>query len=208
MLGKVNEYMSIYQITVKARWGTAVELRNIHHYEFFGYVPDATQLQEFVDGVDSVYKTDVLAYYPNEITVYGYDVRRVDIGDLPTVEFLATAGSWTGSSGATPLPTQNAALTTFKAPTTFPRTTRTYHFPFSEAALDTTGELETVVQTGLNTWGNNMLEISITGGLNADKVAVSYGGDPRAVTDDNEVETVSTSKVYATQRRRRKGVGI
>lgn len=200
--------MSIYQVAVKAVMDSSEDYRNIHHYEFFGYVPDDTQLQEFVDGIDSAYKTYLQASIHSGLEVVAYDVRRVDIGDQPTIEYVATGGSWNGTASGAPLPFQIAALVTFKALAAFPRTTRTYMFPSSVNAVTSVGNIGSGTVTALENWGNAMLEIAITGALNADKQAVQYGGTPRTVTDANDVTIVMANPIWATQRRRRRGVGI
>lgn len=200
--------MTVYQIVCKARFGTATELRNIHHYEFFGYTPDTAELQEAVDAIDTNYKSNLQSDFVNDISFYGYDVRRVDVGDLPTVEFTATAGTWSGTNVNDPLPTQVSALVTWKAPTTFPRTTRSYLFPMGEIANDSSGNIAAAQITRNAAFGDDMRTLSITGQIDADKVAVQYGGTPRAVTAHNDVLSVVAAPIWATQRRRRPGVGI
>lgn len=208
MTRKVNEVMTIYQITVKATFDNTTELRNIHHYEFFGYTPTTSQLQEAVDAIDTAYKTNLQSDFSLEVTFTGYEVRRVDVGNLPTADFQATAGSWSGTNASDPLPTQLAALVTWKGITVFPRTTRSYMFPFTETANTNQGILLASQITRLETFANAMLTLAITGDVDADKQAVKYGGDPRAVIDANDVLNVVVSPIWATQRRRRIGVGI
>lgn len=199
--------MSIYQIVVKGKAYDSEELRNIHHYEFFNYVPETSQLQELVDGIDTAYKSNLQTAFHDEIDFYEYDVRRVDVGDQPTRTFTATAGTWSGSSTADAIPSQVSAMVTFKALTAFPRSTRTYLFPFGANQLNSDGTVTSGAVNAMKDWADDMLEITITGGLNADKQAVKYGGDPRAVTDSNDLSQRSVKNVYATQRRRKVGVG-
>ena len=182
-------------------------MRNVHHYEFAGYVPSDTELQEFVDNFDSALKTRLQSRIKSNASVDAYDVRRVDVGDLPTVEFIPTAGAWNGTDTGNLLPSQCAALITFKALTPFPRSTRTYVWGLTANALAAGGLVGSGTVTDLTNFGNDILEISVTGQLNPDKVAVAYSGDPRAVTSWNEVTNVTVTDVWATQRRRRRGVG-
>jgi len=200
--------MSIFQIVVKAQFNDSDEYRNVHHYDFAFYIPNATELQEAVDALDAAYKTHLQAIYPLDVRVYAYDVRQVDVPSLPIVEFIPTAGAWEGVNTNEALPTQCAALSTFKAQTVFPRTTRTYHFPFSEAANVTGGLLSSNALFLLDLWQDEVLELPITGQLDANKTAVKYDGNPRIVVADNEVVQASAAVRFATQRRRKIGVGI
>lgn len=200
--------MSIFQIVTKASWDSVEQFRNVHHYEFAGYVPDTSQLQEAVDELDAGYKTNLQGHFVNEVQVYGYDVRRVDLGNQPAVEYEPTAGAWNGTVTGNPLPSQISPLVTFKALSTFPRTTRTYLFPVSNADGSTKGTPTQTLLDSMEAWADDILELDITGGLNADKTAVKYGGSPRAVTDNNEVTVIKCAEVFATQRRRKLGVGI
>ena len=200
--------MSIYQIVTKGRDSSGNQFRNIHHYEFFGSVPDNTTLQELIDGIDAAQKTRLQSLVANTITYYAFDVRRVDVGDLPTIEMVPTAGAWTGSLSAAVLPYQVAAIITWKALTAFPRTTRAYIFGLTENASTTDSRLEAGVVAALTNLGNDLLTINVTTGIDPDKVAVEYGGDPRAVVDSNDVSVVMVSPFWGTQRRRRPGTGI
>jgi hypothetical protein len=200
--------MTIYQLVVKGNYDDIVQLRNVHHYEFPDYVPTTAQLQALVDSFDTDLKTRIQTYFSNKVDIDAYDIRRVDLGNLAAVEYQATAGSWTGGASGEPLPTQIAGLVTFKAPTVFPRAARSYMFPFTEAHNSSAGIMATVLETALLGWGGDILSHVIPGAANAVKVAVEYGGDPRAVTDSNVLESVSVTNVWATQRRRRRGVGI
>lgn len=200
--------MSIYQIVTKARDASNNQFRNIHHYEFAGYVPTDTQLQEFVDNFDAAHKARLQSVTNENITYYAYDVRQVDVGDLPSREFIPTLGAWDGSNSAAVLPYQVAAIITWKAYSTFPRSTRMYVFGLTENASAAGGVLEAGMVTVLQNLGDDLLTIDITGGLDPDKQAVEYGGDPRVVVDANDVETVMVSPFWGTQRKRRPGTGI
>lgn len=208
MSEEVNKSMSIYQIVAKGSFDNATQLRNIHHYEFNGYVPTQTQLQEAVDALDAAYKVELIAYFVNEVQMVSFDVRRVDIGNLPTIEFAATAGEWVGTSAVDPMPAQVSGLVTFKSPTVYPRSSRAYIWPFSEGNNTSSGQISTNAQTAMEDWADAVISLTITGGADADKVAVQYGGTPRAVVDSNILLSSFVNPIWATQRRRRLGVGI
>jgi len=200
--------MTIYQVVTKGQDGGARQFRNIHYYEFFGYTPDLSQLQDLVDGVDAAYKTNLQGRTSTVFEYYGYDVRRVDIGDQPTLSLTPTAGAWNGTSTSDPLPRQVAGLVTFKAFTAFPRTSRTYIFGLTEADNTSGGNMASGCEDALDDWAEALLEVDIDGAIDADKQSVKFGGDPRAVIDANDLSTYNVSTNWATQRRRRQGVGI
>lgn len=152
-----------------------MEMRNIHHYEFPGYTPSTTELQEAVDAVDTAYKSNLQAQLVNDVQVYGYDVRRVDIGDQPTAEYNATAGDWVGSSAVDPLPPQLCAMVTWKAFSAYPRSTRSYLFPFNEGSSDGLGQVASGTFDLIDDFALDMITLSITGQTDASKVAVQYG---------------------------------
>lgn len=199
--------MSIYQIVYKAVDANNQQIRNVHHYEFFNYVPTTAELQETVDGIDSAYKTHLINAIDNGFLTYAYDVRRVDQANLPTIEYVPTAGVWFGSNTNNPLPGQLAALVTFSTTTTFPRTTRSYISGLTVADVDTNSQMTLSLQGLLQNWGTAMLSIPLSGALDPDKQAVKYGGTPRVVIDSNDVISREVTLIWATQRRRRIGVG-
>lgn len=199
--------MSIYQVTWKGLEFDSSQLRNVWHYEFFQYVPDLTQRQDFIDNLDILNKAQLQNFFHDEIDILGYDMKRVDVGGLPTEELIPTAGLWSGTASGDALPAQCSLLVTWKTATFYPRTTRTYLWPFTANNLSAGGILPTANVAALETWANAMLQIEVTGAGNPDKVAVQYGGTPRAVTDHNSLDTYVVNRVYATQRRRKAGVG-
>jgi hypothetical protein len=199
--------MTIYQIVAKGDIENADQVRNVHHYEFPGYTPNTSELQEAVDAIDAAYKTNLQSFFATTVSINAYDVRRVDVPDLPSDETPATAGGWVGGNAVSHLPNQVSALVTFKAPTVFPRSSRAYMFPFTEADNITGGIISTGLLVALADWGSAMLSLAITGQTAAAKVAVKYTLTPPRVTAWNTIDTVTVSNVWATQRRRRKGVG-
>lgn len=200
--------MSIYQIVAKAVWRSASEMRNVHHYEFAEDPPTNAKLQEAVDELDAAYKDHLQGSFPNDLNVYAYDVRRVDLPNLPTAEFIATLGAWSGSSAVDPMPAQLAALVTFKSPQEYPRTSRAYMFPVTETQNDANGQVSDTLVTNLGIWAARIIQLTVATGTNPDKQAVQYGGTPRVITANHDIETFKVSKEWATQRRRRVGVGI
>ena len=182
-------------------------LRNIHHYSFPDYVPGDSAKQSFVDEFDQNMKTRFQALYSDEVSIASYGLRRVDSASQPEDDIVPTNGAWDGTATASLLPTQSSALITWKAFTTFPRSTRSYLFPFTQAALEVSGLITSAAITSMTAYGGDILEIVIPGQNNAVKVAVKYTGDPRTVTSENVVTAVFTNSNWATQRGRRRGVG-
>lgn len=199
--------MTIYQVVIKATLLGSEILRNIHHYEFPDYIPGEAAKQSFVDEFDSNLKTRLQSAFSEEVTVNSYGLRRVDITSQPEDDIVATNGSWSGSDVGALLPTQVAALITWKAFTTYPRSTRTYLFPFTINALSQAGLIGAAELSSMLGYGGDILEIVIPGQANATKQAVKFTGSPPIVLSANPVESVLTNSNWATQRRRRRGVG-
>lgn len=199
--------MSIFNIAVKGAFLASDQLRNIHHYSFDGDIPNNAQLQQLVDDIDSVYKTHWQAVMTPQITVNAYDVRRVDIGNQPTIEYQATAGAWAGTNVGQPLPSQVALLVSFKALTTFPRNARTYVFGCSEGFNGGDGRPDGALITAGESFADGLMSVGQVGIGGPDKVTVEYGGVPRVVTAFNILSQRKVAPNWATQRRRRLGVG-
>jgi len=199
--------MSIYQVVVKGTWRATNQLRNILHYEFPGYIPNSTELQDFVDNLDDDYKDYLRIHFSEEVAFSRYGLRRVDIAEQPEAELVPTAGTWSGTAASNELPGQLSAMFTVKAFTAYPRSTRTFLFPFTTGAVNTDGLLDSAVVTAIVGFANDHITVAVTGQSSSQRVAVEYGGDPRAVVDYNVVETVVVPTAFRTQRRRRRGVG-
>lgn len=200
--------MSIYQIVTRAVLDSVDQYRNVLHYEFPGYVPQAADLQAAVDAIDTTYKNRLQALFPLTLSFQGYDVRRVDTPDEPTQFVSPTGGGWAGSDTAQTLPPQTSLLVTFKAPTTFPRTARSYLFPLTEEWNASNGRVVAGALANALSWGTELLALAIPLQPDAVKVTVRYGGDPRVVTASNVLTTVRVASRWATQRSRRPGEGI
>lgn len=200
--------MSIYQFTVVGNTPGPNALRNIHHYEFPGYVPSTAELEEAMQAFADAHEELLRAQHPVSVTYSSIEYRRVDVGDLPTAEFIPDGWPFSGSASGNQLPPQVSALLTWKAASAFPRSTRTYLFPFSTLTTSTTGTILLAVRTVLENFANAVEELDVTGNPPAQKVAVAYAGDPRAVVDSNAVSATVPDSVFATQRSRRYGVGI
>jgi len=200
--------MSIYQFTIVGTSPGPNALRNIHHYEFPGYVPTTGELEEAMQVLADAYGELLQPQHTNSITYNSIEYRRVDVGDLPTNEYIPTGWPFSGTASGNMFPPQVSALLVWKAGTTFPRSTRTYLFPFATATGSATGTILLTVRTVMENFANAIEELDVTGQPPAQKVAVAYGGTPRAVVASNLVSATVPDSVFATQRSRRYGVGI
>jgi len=200
--------MSIYRVTMKASHSVGGAQYNIHHYEFPGYVPTTPELEEFAQGFADIIEENMLGMFAPAVTFQEIELRRVDLGDQPTSDFQPSgwplAGTGTGSS----LPVQVAAVLRWTAPTEFPRSGRTYLPTFTTSSLFSTGGLTGAATIVLDAVAGLLEEIEVTGQVDAQKVAVHYGGDPLAVVASNVLFQRATSSQWGIQRRRRQGVGI
>jgi len=199
--------MTIYLVKVKCVYGSADTFINTHHYEFPFATPSVGDLQSLVNLIDGAYKTRLQARYSPLASLGNYEVRRVDLPNLPSLPFSATAGSWVGTAAGNSLKPDNAALTIFKAIAPFPRSSRTYHFPMTVAANTADGTVIAGVITNCQEWADDLLTLPNISGNAVEKVAVKYTGTPRSVTDENDLEFSTTSNIWYKQTSRRYGKG-
>ena len=195
--------MSIFRVATIGRQQGGAEWQNVTHYEFTAYVPNTVEQQDFVDNLDASYRVELLSRWTDEVGIDSYTMRRVDLPSLPTGTFVATLGAFLGTATADNLAKQNAGLVTFGAFTVFPRTTRTYLPPCSEANQDANGNPDASYITQMGLWALGVLSVPVVGQVNALKTAVKYTGTPRAVTANNVVTSTLVKPEWASQRRRR-----
>lgn len=200
--------MSIYQIVWKGLIGTGVECRNVHHYEFPGYVPTTAELQSAIDDLSTDYLVELQAHQHPQLSNYGFDVRRVDLGDQPTLELVAANQPYAGTGLNQLLPRQVALMVRWKAPTAFPRNCRSYLAGFTSTDNDGNGVATASLVTAATAWGDSVEALTVAGQADANKVSVRYGGTPRVVVASNPVTFESVAGTWRTQRRRTPGVGI
>lgn len=200
--------MSVYQFTTKYSYGTAVQLRNTHHYEFPGYVPTAADILNAVDQIDAAYKARLQVHLSSLIDFSGYDYRRVDVSGMPTLFQLPTGGIWSGSNAGQLMPLQNAVIANWKGATAYPRNSRIYVAGWTEDANTPTGYVGPTYTTAVDNFASDLDVLTITAGADAVRVAVKYNKVPYYVSDYNTVLWFPTSSAWYIQRRRRPGVGI
>lgn len=199
--------MSIYRVTVKAEWDGSDDQFNVHHYEFPNYVPDDTELQEFVDNLGDLHETYVVPYCTSVITYNSIEVRRVDVGNLPSAELIPDNFPIAGTATGVSMPPQVAVMLRFSAPQAYPRSGRVYLPVMAASQLGSTGRTVAGLIAIMDTFGQALEEIAVTGQVDAQKVAVTYGGTPRVVTASNVLFQAPTRNIFQTQRRRTPGVG-
>lgn len=199
--------MPIYQVAVRQLW-RAQEVRNILYYDCAD-VLSAAQGQETADAVRGAYALlqpgDVM---DNAWSVYGIDLRRVDVADLPSAFYQFTSGTLSGSAISDKgLPNQIACVVSLMAPTTTPRRARMYIAGiagdgwadgggFTEELTDNVGDMVEALDT-LTVTGDTLL-----------RVAAQWSGSPPAVTAFNRLQSYIVRGNPGTQRKRRIGSGI
>jgi len=199
--------MPIYQIVVRGLLQGSGALRNIHHYLYDGDPLTQTEMQAVINVVDQDYKDNLQSFFSPEVLMGTYGIRRVDLGDQPEAVLQATAGTWVGTSTLDQMPEQLAAIVTFRAFSAYPRTTRSYMFPSTEYNNTVTGGILSGALTALTAWANDMAVLTVAAVGDLQKVAVRFGGTPRAVEAYNIVTSFAVAGRWRSQRRRRLGVG-
>lgn len=196
--------MPVYQFTALQRL-LGQEVRTVAYYDSIASIDVFGQAatDEWADAFD----THLKASCANEWAYYGGLARNVESIGLPGFEFTPTGGAVVGTSANDPLPTQVAALVSYKANTTIPRNARDYLCGFTEGASSSTGQISAALLSLLASFGAQVIEFSI--GLDdVPRQSVQWNEARTAITDHNTVSQVRVTNVWATQRRRRLFVGI
>lgn len=199
--------MAIYQVVLKAILAGTDEQRNVHWYDSPGGVLSLAEEQDLVDALEDEYRDNLQTFLSSQLTVYGGDVRRVDVASLPVNSYTFTAGSFAGLDASNLLPSQVAAIVSFKANTAYPRRARTYMFAVGEDCNNSVGKTDGTFDGALSDWAGDILSLALPGGKTLNKVAARYEGSPPTVTASNILTSYATQRVWATQRGRRLGVG-
>lgn len=191
------------QVSLKQRL-FAQELRTVFYFSGGGV--DSNQ-QNIVDYLRQAYNANIKSALADDWTLYAADVRDVgDIG-LPTIEYTFTSGTLAGDSTLVPLPTQMAALVTFKASVAKPNLTRKFVPGFTVSQVTTTNQVGTTVIGLLQDWADDILDITTTY-TGVALSSVLWNSTKTQVVGSNLMTHRIVNPIWSTQRRRRLGVGI
>ena len=197
-----------YQLIVKSRHSTGVEMRNTHYYVSpDGQIPNSN-IQDAVDDLLSKYQTRLAARLVPAVSYYAVDVRQVDSPGLPSAEFTPTAGSWVGTNATATMPLQLCALVNWKSPTVKPRLSRVFISGFGEDTNIEPGVITPGLQGNLESLAADLETLTIAAQADFEKVAAQWNVAGTYVTDANSVTAAPISTTWYSQRRRRPGVGI
>jgi len=181
---------------------------NVLHYEFDGYTPGLSELEEATDALVAAYVSNLQTALSTLVAIFGVKWRQVDVPNLPEILIPPSGGQVNGSNANDPLPAQVALLVTARAPTAYPRTARTYLGGFCEDNNANNGRPLAVLRDSAAEWLVDASVLEITGAANAQRVTVEYGGAPRVVVAWNTLLTGNVATVWSTLRSRKPGVGI
>jgi len=163
--------------------------------------------QQFVDYISGSYDNRLALVLSDEFSFYACDVRDMTSPSIPAVEYIPTGGAWSGDQTADLLPTQIAALVTFKAQAAPPNRTRKYLAGFYDGACDG-GFWTSTLQGYLTSWAADLLGMGSALSRAVSLIAPGWDLDHTYIVGGNILSTAQVSPVPATQRRRRIGVGI
>lgn len=197
--------MADFQVVTNQLLDTGVQ-NNVMYWQ----LPDnqAATIQGFADALRTSYVDNVEAVLSSSWTLESITVRQMD-GGLPFSQEIAfTAGALAGDSNAAIIPAQCALLVSTSVLGGKPNRGRIYFSALTVSAntnngrvLSTTGLLfEDLVEE----WRDGL----DTGAGNAFLRIARPNFSLNDWTLDNPVETVIHRSIWATQRRRRPGVGV
>ena len=198
--------MPVYQVTTLQTL-VGQEIRNVYYYETAG-VLSTSQLEEAVEEIANAYVVlEANTSLVPEWSVRGANFRRVDVPQLPGIDFFFDGGPIVGSDTEDPLPTQVCILISGKAYTAPPRNVRTYHGGMHHGLMFNNGTWLGSTVTAFELWVAEMDILTLTG-ESMFRVAASWAADHSEVTAWNRIIQYEVSFNPATQRRRRLGEGI
>lgn len=200
--------MSVFQISVKMLWLNQ-ECRNIFYYDTDTGDPDTAEWQDVCDEIRTQLNAALVNDMSDEWSFYGINVKQVDVPGLNSFDYVPTAGTLVGDISVDDVATQVALLVSVKGFTVKPNRGRTYlcggvegNLTKSEWSQDFMDQAVIYINAirGLNKAGTNGLT----------RQAVQWNSSHTQVVDNNDIpsESAYASKIPATQRRRRIGVGI
>lgn len=200
--------MPIYRVNVNQEL-LGQQIMNVFYYQTEGTL-DATQMQEATDDIRTAWATFIDGGRVGpEWSLTGATFRQVDVPNLPEVTVVPTAGPLSGAATSQPMATQVALLVRGQANTPFPRRVRTYLGGLTEGALADGIWTSGAATAALTLVGVELDSIVVVNDV-LERVSVRLGdeGEGEHVVASNRVVFYDVTRVPATQRRRRIGVGI
>lgn len=197
--------MAIWQVTHLQRL-LGQEVRNVFHYTAAPTSLSAAQLQELADDIKAIYVAGTEdANRTNDWSLYGVNVRRVDVAGVPGQDVGFTGGSLVGASAGENVPTQIAILVHGVSYVTKPNRVRSYLAGHSISAI-----ADGLVDAAFRTSALGLIQALDTltiDGQTFSRVSAQWDALHETVVAFNEIDNYFVSDVPATQRRRRIGRG-
>jgi hypothetical protein len=185
------------------------EIRNTFYYEEISGEPDGGEWVDIVDEIRADLVAELDNFFTEDWTFYGIDARKVSAADLPSTEYLPTLGDLVGESNTDAMATQIAMLISVQGLTAKPRRARTYMAGWPEAIL-VAGLFQSNYISAAETFIDLQSVLNAAGVNELQRVSAQWNSSHTIVTAYNNIagRPSKASRVPATQRRRRIGVGI
>lgn len=199
--------MSYFSVVAQFQFAGAEDQFNVHYFEFPEYIPTAPQIQEAIDGIDDAYKL-LQTRFAADVDLLGYDVRRIDVANLPSAIYTPTAGLWSGTAAGASLPSFCSVLVTFRSFTTYPRTARTYLPSFAVGSSAAQGAVSSAAITQVAGWATAIQIQPISGANDVIKQTVRFTtGTNRIVDLANDLTSYTIASEYSPLSKRKRGEG-
>jgi hypothetical protein len=179
---------------------------NVTNWEFPGNT--LAMKQQFADVIRNLYAVNLASALTNQWSMQSMTFRQMDGGGAFTEIIDFTSGELVGTSAANMLPTQTALLVSLGYLGPRPNRGRIYFAGLTEDSNNGSGEVLSSTRDTFAGVVEAMADgITLTGGAAFLRIArPDYSTN--TWTLNNPVETVIGRTFWATQRRRRKGVGV
>lgn len=198
--------MPIYRVNVVQRLLNQ-GIMNVYYYDVNKDL-DFEEVVGVLTAFSAAYTdTQLLSSLSEDWELVGVQARNVSMPDMPVLEAALTT-PLKGTSQLDPLPTQVALLGLGTANTQFPRRVRTYQAGLSEGPLGSDGQFNEIIAGRMVAFLEAVDSIeTLDAQLGRVSVRLEDTGDGPVVVASNRIQVYWVSRVPATQRRRRIGVG-
>ena len=198
--------MPVYRVNVVQRLLNQ-GIMNVYYYDVNKDL-DFEEVASVLTSFSAAYTdSQLLTSLSEDWALVGVQARNVSVPDMPVIEAALTT-PLTGTSQLDPLPTQVALLGLGTANTQFPRRVRTYQAGLSEGPLGADGQFNEIIAGRMVAFLEAVDSIeALDAQLGRVSVRLEDTGDGPVVVASNRIQVYWVSRVPATQRRRRIGVG-
>lgn len=195
--------MSVFQVDVLMLVGNQ-NCINTWHYDF----PDTayTNGNAVRDAISGTYTDHIRGILSTNFQFLGIRMRNIEVADFPSVPFMLTT-PWAGLGNTEMLPPHDAGIVGFRSILQRPNRARKY-IPGLGEDMQSQGVLTTSAINALGSFAGDMRVLTVAGLGEFTLLAVRKSPVTGLAVEWNELNESYVPLGVATQRRRKRGIGI